>query len=202
MKSVKGKRSDLCFPRPASGCLLTCAALVVATHHLRKGNREKLNQAFRWRIYFQGITVVGALGGLWYYDSNAAAPVPPPPSREAKDPTAQAYHSIATAPGRPPTNSQVAKEQNRQATTRHEWQDRFRAAQNREDGAEDQKKLEQALLKGVNLEEIDQQPAAAEATTASASAMMTPAARADIEERRRNRPIIGQDGRDRRGGGG
>ncbi|PWN26543.1 hypothetical protein BDZ90DRAFT_208386, partial [Jaminaea rosea] len=49
------------------GCLLTCGALIVASNHLRKGNRDAFNRSLRWRIYFQGLTVVAAAGGAWYY---------------------------------------------------------------------------------------------------------------------------------------
>ena len=188
----------------SSGCALTMGALLVASYHLRKGNRPQLNRALRWRIYFHGLTMVSAVGGLWYYDSNKAAPVPPaaastpssssplspssPEAAQSQSAAREVYQSIAKAPGRPPTNSQVSKQQHRQVSTRQEWEERFRAAQDREDAQHDQKKLEEALLKGVDLRQsLDDEVAAAEEKR-----------RSDIQFKRDNRPVIGQDGRDRR----
>lgn len=139
-----------------------------------------MNRALRWRIYFQGITVAAAVAGLWYYEPNLAAPPPSLPSES------KIYEGITTSPGRPPTNSQVTKESLRQATNRKEWQDRFRAAQAHDEGLKDQKALELALLKGVDVDEAIADRGEEER-------------RKEIEERRRNRPVIGQDGRDRRG---
>ncbi|CAO1629314.1 unnamed protein product [Sympodiomycopsis kandeliae] len=173
-------------PLVPAGCLLTCGALIVASHHLRKGNREQLNRALRWRIYFQGITVVAAMAGLWFYDSNKAAPPPPPvPSTSQPQPSQSAYQNITTSPGRPPTISQVAKEEARQAERRKEWQERFREAQKREDGVEDQRKLEEALLKGTGVTLVGEELSPEEMR------------KQEIELKRKNRPVIGQDGRDR-----
>lgn len=141
-----------------------------------------MNRALRWRIYFQGITVAAAVAGLWYYEPNLAAPSPSLPAES------KVYQSIPTAPGRPPTNSQVTKESLRQATNRKEWEERFRAAQKHNEGLEDQKLLEQVLLRGVDVDQAikdDDDDNDAER-------------KKEIEERRKNRPVIGQDGRDRR----
>ena len=49
------------------GSLLTCGALIVASNHLRTGNRDSFNKALRWRVGFQGLTVLAALLGSLYY---------------------------------------------------------------------------------------------------------------------------------------
>ncbi|WVR05732.1 hypothetical protein IAU60_002757 [Kwoniella sp. DSM 27419] len=48
------------------GCLATVGALLGATYHLRKGNRNKFNQFLRLRVYAQGLTVVALMvyGGV------------------------------------------------------------------------------------------------------------------------------------------
>lgn len=60
------------------GSLLTCVALIAASNHLRKGNRTEFNRALRWRVGFQGITVVAAVGGSLYYGRAATNPDGPP----------------------------------------------------------------------------------------------------------------------------
>ncbi|PWN54127.1 hypothetical protein IE53DRAFT_307242, partial [Violaceomyces palustris] len=55
------------------GSLLTCGALIVASNHLRTGNRAKFNQALRWRVGFQAMTLVAALAGTYYYGQKSSS---------------------------------------------------------------------------------------------------------------------------------
>lgn len=173
-----------CFLHSHAGSLLTCGALVIASHQLRVGNRKAFNRALRWRIYFQGLTAIAAVGGVYYY--GLAKPAIPPEvalgaDGQPLDPAAAAaaaaspYSNVATIPGRPPTNLQVNKQGDREAQSRREWEERMRDAQKREAEAEDQRRLEAALLKGTGVA-----PQAGE-----------------TGEERRKRPTIGKDRRTR-----
>ncbi|TYJ57635.1 hypothetical protein B9479_001717 [Cryptococcus floricola] len=52
-----------CKEQPAVplGAGATVAALLGATYHLRRGNRNRFNQFLRWRIYAQGLTVAALM---------------------------------------------------------------------------------------------------------------------------------------------
>lgn len=49
------------------GSLATCGALMYATYHMRKGNRDSFQSALRWRVVFQGVTVAAAAISLYLY---------------------------------------------------------------------------------------------------------------------------------------
>ncbi|WWC66595.1 uncharacterized protein I206_100498 [Kwoniella pini CBS 10737] len=57
------------------GCLATVGALLGATYHLRKGNRNKFNQFLRLRVYAQGATVVALMiyGGVAFTNDQQQA---------------------------------------------------------------------------------------------------------------------------------
>ncbi|CAO1616883.1 unnamed protein product [Parajaminaea phylloscopi] len=190
------------------GSLLTIGALTVASHYLRTGNRASFNRALRWRIYFQGLTVVAAIGGVYYYGSGQAATPPAPAgdssSSSASGSSASAYSSIATTPGRPPTNHQVAKAEDRDRKTRAEWEERFRTAQQQQDERAEQKALEEALLKGtgmsLNAADRDAVGAGSLARPKVCEGEAADGARASESSTTpsKPRPVIGQDRRDRR----
>lgn len=81
----------------SSGSLLTCGALVLASYQLRKGNKAEFNRALRWRVGFQGITVLSAVVGSLYYGAKAT---------QSSDPNSA---KVETMPGRPATNFQVER---------------------------------------------------------------------------------------------
>ena len=49
------------------GSIATCGALAYATYHMRSGNRDSFQKALRWRVVFQGVTVVAAAVSLFLY---------------------------------------------------------------------------------------------------------------------------------------
>jgi hypothetical protein len=59
-------------------------ALLGATRHLYRGNRDQFNRWLRFRVAAQGFTVLAALGGTMYYEAEkkkkraeeAAGPAP------------------------------------------------------------------------------------------------------------------------------
>ncbi|WVQ97118.1 hypothetical protein IAU59_004228 [Kwoniella sp. CBS 9459] len=57
------------------GCIATVGALLGATYHLRKGNRNRFNQFLRWRVYAQGLTVVALMvyGGVAFTNDQQQA---------------------------------------------------------------------------------------------------------------------------------
>ncbi|WVQ62401.1 uncharacterized protein L199_000541 [Kwoniella botswanensis] len=57
------------------GCLATVGALLGATYHLRKGNRNKFNQFLRLRVYAQGATVIALMiyGGVAFTNDQQQA---------------------------------------------------------------------------------------------------------------------------------
>ncbi|PWZ02998.1 hypothetical protein BCV70DRAFT_197235 [Testicularia cyperi] len=148
------------------GSLLTMGALIVASNHLRSGNREQFNRALRWRVGFQGLTVVAALAGSFYYGQRAAASVPVPPSRPSDAPLQ--HGTVTTIPGRPPTHWQQTRAEERAYKERTGFSERVDSALDRE--LNDDKRLEEALLgKEESLE--------------------------DLRKAKRARPVIGQDNR-------
>ncbi|WFD35512.1 Respiratory supercomplex factor 1, mitochondrial [Malassezia cuniculi] len=94
------------------GSLATCGALMYATYYMRQGNRDNFQKALRWRIVFQGVTVVAAAVSLYYYR---------PAPRTADGVPLHWNHE---------TNERKA------AMKEVEWKERFAAAQARRD-AED-----------------------------------------------------------------
>ncbi|CAB4256329.1 similar to Saccharomyces cerevisiae YML030W AIM31 Putative protein of unknown function [Maudiozyma barnettii] len=52
------------------GCLLTTGAVVMAAHSIRTGNSRKAQNFFRWRIAFQGATLVALVAGSFLYDNH------------------------------------------------------------------------------------------------------------------------------------
>ena len=162
---------------------MTTGAIIVASHHLRKGNRRSLQTALRWRIYFQGITVVAALGGMYYYGANkTATPTPPIEGTIGNG----AYGNVATAPGRPPTIAQVNSQQERQEKSKKEWEERLRLAQlkqEEEDKKVEQKRLEAALLRGTGVSLTEEEETKEEKTA----------------RRKASYPVIGKDRQEKRG---
>ncbi|GAA5943602.1 hypothetical protein JCM3775_005823 [Rhodotorula graminis] len=55
------------------GCFATVAALLGASSALQKGNRNQFNKMLRLRVAAQGVTVIAALGGSLYYQSERRA---------------------------------------------------------------------------------------------------------------------------------
>ncbi|CAD6918702.1 unnamed protein product [Tilletia controversa] len=156
------------------GSLLTCAALIAASNQLRKGNREQFNRALRWRVGFQGLTVVAAVAGSLYY---ASAP-PPSASSSSENDTP----SITTSPGRPATVLQLERAQERQQEERAALRRRLRDAED------------------LHAEELRLAAAAAEAGMARESASEKDAEdRAQVERyiigSGKARPVFGQDAR-------
>nr|XP_018999718.1 uncharacterized protein I203_07603 [Kwoniella mangroviensis CBS 8507]OCF63179.1 hypothetical protein I203_07603 [Kwoniella mangroviensis CBS 8507] len=105
------------------GCLATVGALLGATYHLRKGNRNKFNQFLRLRVYAQGATVIalmiyGEIPADTYYPGRLDVPKPPknasssrftipdnaPPKTETDFPTSLP-ESLSTAVDAPPSLS-------------------------------------------------------------------------------------------------
>ncbi|CAO1636642.1 unnamed protein product [Jaminaea pallidilutea] len=209
------------------GSLATCGALVVASYQLRKGNRATFNRALRWRIYFQGLTVVAAIAGIWLYDPGRAAKAPPSvklgdsagaagagagtagdssssgssssDDDEATSASASAaYANVTTTPGRPPTNFQVANEESRQEKAKREWQQRFQAAQDRVAAADSGE--EQRRLEAALLKGtgLNLDELDQASGAGSAASASSGAQEAEGSAVPRTRPVIGQDRRDRR----
>lgn len=161
-----------CLTPPASICfaflgsLLTCGALIAASNHLRTGNRDQFNKALRWRVGFQGLTVLAALAGSFYYGQKAAASVPAPPATPTD---ALLQHGAVTAlPGRAPTHWQQTRAEERASKDRDGFEGRVGQALDRE--LNDDKRLEEALLgKEEDLEQL--------------------------KKTSKTRPVIGQDSR-------
>ncbi|SPO19626.1 probable Respiratory supercomplex factor 1, mitochondrial [Ustilago trichophora] len=149
------------------GSLLTCGALIVASNHLRTGNRDQFNKALRWRVGFQGLTVLAALAGSFYYGQQSAASVPAPPVTPTDAPLQ--HGTVTTLPGRAPTHWQQTRAEERAAKDKTGFEGRVGQALDRE--LNDDKRLEEALL---GKEEVD-----LEALKKS--------------KVNRERPIIGQD---------
>lgn len=124
------------------GSLLTCGALILASRQLVRGEREKFNKALRWRVAFQGLTVLAALGGSYYYGQKTAAAVPAPPARPTDAPLQQG--TVTTTPGRPPTYWQQLRAEEKANKNRAAFNDRVETAADRE--LNDDKRLEEALL--------------------------------------------------------
>ncbi|KAN0066318.1 Respiratory supercomplex factor 1, mitochondrial [Thecaphora frezii] len=127
------------------GSLLTCAALIVASNHLRKGNRNQFQKALRWRVGFQGLTILGAVAGSFYYNqkvSSPPSPSPPSPSSSASNVAGGAAGGGQTKP----TNLwQQMRSDEREAKNKAEFEKRLAQAKGREE--EDvEKQLEEALL--------------------------------------------------------
>ncbi|BGP47857.1 hypothetical protein JCM10450v2_003722 [Rhodotorula kratochvilovae] len=55
------------------GCAATVAALLGASSALQKGNRNQFNKFLRLRVAAQGVTIIAALGGSLYYQSERRA---------------------------------------------------------------------------------------------------------------------------------
>lgn len=140
-------------PACNQGSLLTCGALIAASNHLRTGNRDQFNKALRWRVGFQGLTVLAALVGSVYYGQQAAASVPAPPASPADAPLQPG--SVTTLPGRGPTVWQQTRADERAHKDRSEFEGRVGQALDRE--LNDDKRLEEALLgkeEELNLEQL------------------------------------------------
>ncbi|KAE8217026.1 hypothetical protein CF326_g9598 [Tilletia indica] len=152
------------------GSLLTCAALIAASHQLRKGNREQFNRALRWRVGFQGLTVVAAVAGSLYYAQPALSKVSSPGEDDLPN--------ITTSPGRPATVLQIERAQERQHEERSALRRRLREAED------------------LHAEEQRQREAAA---SAAAESQRDAEDRAQVERyiigSGKNRPVFGQDGR-------
>ncbi|SNX81358.1 probable Respiratory supercomplex factor 1, mitochondrial [Melanopsichium pennsylvanicum] len=152
------------------GSLLTCGALIVASNHLRTGNRDQFNKALRWRVGFQGLTVLAALAGSFYYGQKAAASVPAPPATPTDAPLQ--HGTVTTLPGRGPTVWQQQRAEERAAKEKSRFEGRVGQALDRE--INDDRRLEEALLgKEEDLEQLKKKRRA----------------------ENRERPIIGQDAR-------
>ena len=152
-----------------SGSLLTCGALIVASNHLRSGNRDQFKRALRWRVGFQGLTVLAALAGSFYYGQKAAASVPAPPATPTDAPLQ--HGTVTTLPGRAPTHWQQTRAEERAAKDKSGFEGRVDQALDRE--MNDDKRLEEALLgkeETVDLEQLKKGRRAA-----------------------KERPVIGQD---------
>ncbi|KAJ9477155.1 Respiratory supercomplex factor 1, mitochondrial [Pseudozyma hubeiensis] len=135
------------------GSLLTCGALIAASNHLRSGNRDQFNKALRWRVGFQGLTVLAALVGSFYYGQQAAAAVPAPPQSQTDAPLQQG--AVTTMPGRGATVWQQTRADERASKGRSEFEGRVGQALDRE--LNDDKRLEEALLgkeEDVSLEQL------------------------------------------------
>ncbi|GAA5928511.1 HIG1 domain-containing protein [Sporobolomyces koalae] len=91
--SQKFKEEPL-VPIACSGCLATVVALLAASSALQKGNREQFNKMLRYRVAAQGVTVIAALGGSVYFQSQRRA------AREAEQ---QAKLAVAEAPAPTPS---------------------------------------------------------------------------------------------------
>lgn len=136
-----------------AGSLLTCGALIAASNHLRSGNRDQFNRALRWRVGFQGLTVLAALLGSFYYGQQAASSTPAPPPTASSAPLPQG--AVTTLPGRGPTVWQQTRADERAHKDRTEFEGRVGQALDRE--LNDDKRLEEALLgkeEVVDLEQI------------------------------------------------
>ncbi|ODQ63959.1 altered inheritance of mitochondria protein 31, mitochondrial, partial [Nadsonia fulvescens var. elongata DSM 6958] len=55
-------------PLVPAGVFLTCGALVMSARAVRSGNRQMANKMFKYRVGFQGFTVLSLVIGGWYYD--------------------------------------------------------------------------------------------------------------------------------------
>ncbi|KAE8211973.1 hypothetical protein CF327_g4325 [Tilletia walkeri] len=154
------------------GSLLTCAALIAASHQLRKGNREQFNRALRWRVGFQGLTVVAAVAGSLYYAQPAL-------SKAASSGNDDNLPNITTSPGRPATVLQIERAQERQHEERSALRRRLREAEDLH--AEEQQRQREA------------------AASAAAESQRDAEDRAQVERyiigSGKNRPVFGQDGR-------
>ncbi|KAE8269693.1 hypothetical protein A4X09_0g2643 [Tilletia walkeri] len=154
------------------GSLLTCAALIAASHQLRKGNREQFNRALRWRVGFQGLTVVAAVAGSLYYAQPAL-------SKAASSGNDDNLPNITTSPGRPATVLQIERAQERQHEERSALRRRLREAEDLH--AEEQQRQREA------------------AASAAAENQRDAEDRAQVERyiigSGKNRPVFGQDGR-------
>lgn len=118
---------------PFLGSLLTCGALIVASHHLRTGNRAQFQKALRWRVGLQGLTVVAAVAGTFYLGSGT-----PAETSEAS--------KIATSPGRPVTIHQAARAEERREAERVILRERLRQAEIKTE-QDEKRRAEEALLK-------------------------------------------------------
>lgn len=140
----------------------------MASNHLRTGNRDQFNKALRWRVGFQGLTVLAALAGSFYYGQKAASSVPAPPSTPADAPLQQG--TVTTLPGRGPTVWQQQRAQERASKARSGFEGRVDEARDRE--LNDDKRLEEALLGKEEELTLEQ-----------------------LRKTSKPRPVIGQDGR-------
>lgn len=138
-----------CFDA-SSGSLLTCGALIAASNHLRTGNRDQFNKALRWRVGFQGLTVLAALAGSFYYGQKAAASVPAPPATPTDAPLQ--HGTVTTLPGRAPTQWQQNRAEERAHKDRTGFETRVDQALDRE--LNDDKRLEEALLGKEDLDSL------------------------------------------------
>jgi hypothetical protein len=127
--------TETCPVCSSLGSLLTCGALIVASHHLRTGNRAQFQKALRWRVGLQGVTVVAALVGTLYLGSGSPAPAQPAETSP-----------IATVPGRPATIHQTMKAEERREAERVQLRERLREAEIKTE-LDQKRRAEEALLR-------------------------------------------------------
>jgi len=163
------------------GSLLTCAALIAASHQLRKGNRAAFNRALRWRVGFQGLTVVAAVAGSLYYAQPALQRTGGTSSSSGPESGDDAISRVTTSPGRPATVLQLERAQERQQEERSALRRRLREAEDRHN------------------EETRQQEAAVKAEAAAKAEQLDAEERAVVERyiigSGKGRPVLGQDAR-------
>lgn len=69
-KNVVDKFIERCKEQPfvPLGVLATIGAVGMAARGLRRGDKHDANRWFRWRVIFQGLTVVALVAGSFVYD--------------------------------------------------------------------------------------------------------------------------------------
>ena len=145
---------------------MTCGALIAASNHLRRGDRDQFQKALRWRVGLQGLTVAAAVVGSLYYNQKVNQ-APPAPFDPQTTPSEASANAVPSQSARPVNKWQQMRAEERAHKSRTEFGERLATATERESMDMD-KAIEEALL--GKEEEI---PAAS----------------------KRQRPIVGQDSR-------
>ncbi|EPQ31995.1 uncharacterized protein PFL1_00193 [Pseudozyma flocculosa PF-1] len=128
------------------GSLLTCGALIAASNHLRKGNRNEFQKALRWRVGFQGLTILGAVAGSLYYNQKVSTPAPPPVPSSSPGSVAPGVEDAAGGAAARQTNLwQQMRADERAAKQKAGFNERLDKAKARAD-RDEEKELEEALL--------------------------------------------------------
>ncbi|KDN53614.1 hypothetical protein K437DRAFT_265668 [Tilletiaria anomala UBC 951] len=144
------------------GSLLTCGALIAASNHLRKGNRDQFQRALRWRVGLQGLTVVAAVAGSLYYGAAAGPSSTSSPSSTKLCPsasdapapstsmstgasTSDTLSSITTVPGRPATTLQASRAAERREEDRALLAERIREAIQKEETTKEREEISRQL---------------------------------------------------------